>query len=312
VAIQQIFSLIKQSPIAAVRLAELARLFEGMLSTDDMEAIVGELQLRHYLQIGRPGEWRAGERLNELFDRQTGPEPDISVYSNIESGGQRQIEIRDQHTHRTVARVDSLWLNRDVLTLEGRPVSVEWCDGEALWVSAQQHGDVSGRAIYRSTRQLLSYELASQLPARLGLPPDAAPAVNTPLGWHWFHWLGDLYGRAALDLLRYRVAAEESAQPGLCVRMADEPQTPPVWSEEQVVRYLKDNYRRFEPLLALGPFQTLLPLRLRRRSVVEQFDVERFLAAIASLHTLAAPEALAEDLAELLGAAEEAAAGDAG
>src|SRR5262249_29001110 len=81
VAIQQIFSLIKQSPTAAVRLAELSSLFAGMLTADDLRAILGALQLRSYLRAGRPGEWRAGDRLNELFDQQTGAQPGLSVYS---------------------------------------------------------------------------------------------------------------------------------------------------------------------------------------------------------------------------------------
>jgi ATP-dependent Lhr-like helicase len=301
VAIQQIFSLLKQSPVAAVRLAELAQLFEGMLSSDDVLAILGELQQRDYLRIGRAGEWRAGERLNDLFDQQASAQPEISIYSNIQNN-QRQIEIRDQHTQRTVAHVDALWLGRETLTLEGRPVSVEWCDGEALWVATQQSRDISGRPIYRSERQLLSYDLASRLPAQLGLPPGATPFVPVADGWCWFHWLGDLYGRAALDLLRYTVSAAETAQPGLCVALADEPHDIPAWSEAQVARYLEDNFRQFEALLALGPFQTLLPLRLRRRAVVEQFDVARFLNATAALRPQLAPESVSDDLAALLDA----------
>jgi ATP-dependent helicase Lhr and Lhr-like helicase len=302
VAVQQIFSLLKQSRTAAVRLAELASLFAGMLSPGDLQEILGELQLRDYLKVGRPGEWRPGDRLNELFDRQAGAQPGPSIYSNIQSADIRQIEIRDQHTRRTVARVDALWLSREALTLEGRPVNVEWCDGEALWVAAyhDRGGEAPGSSIYRSARQLLSYDLARLLPAQLGLPLDAAPFVGTPEGWYWFHWLGDLYGQAALDLLRYRAPAEESARPGLCLRLADEPQSPPAWTEEQVIRYLEDNYRRFESLLALGPFQTLLPLKMRRRAIVEQFDVPRFLGAVTALRPLLAPESQTEDLAALL------------
>ena len=301
-AIQQIFSLIKQSPTAAVRLAELSSLFAGMLTPDDLRAILGALQLRSYLRAGRPGEWRAGDRLNELFDQQTSAQPGLSVYSNIQGSDLRQIEIRDQHTWQTVARVDALWLNREVLTLEGRPVAVEWCDGEALWVAAYQaEGAIGSAGFYiRSARQLLSYELARLLPTQLGLSPGAAPYAGTPEGWYWFHWLGDIYGQAALDLLRYRSAAEESSQPGLCLRLADEPRAPPSWTTEQVVRYLEDNYRRFESLLALGPFETLLPLELRRRAVVEQFDVALFLDAVAALRPLTPPAALAEDLIALL------------
>jgi hypothetical protein len=296
VAIQQIFSLIKQSPTAALRLSELADLFAGMLTPEDLRMILAALQLRNYLRAGRPGEWRAGERLNELFDQQASAQPGLSIYTNIQGSDMRQIEIRDQHTQQTVARVDALWLNREVLTLEGRPVAVEWADGEALWVAAYQGHGPAQHPIYRSARQLLSYELAQLLPAQLGLPPGAAPFVGAATSWYWFHWLGDLYGQAALDLVRYLLPAEESAQPGLCLRLDDEPRAPLAWTAAQVVRYLEDHYRRFESLLALGPFQSLLPIELRRRAVVEQFDVAQFLDAVASLRPLAPSTALAEDL----------------
>src|SRR5437764_166162 len=80
-----------------------------------------------------------------------------------------------------------------------------------------------------SAGQFLRYELARLIPRRLGLPLGAAPFVAAPEGWWWFHWLGDHYGRAALDLLRYRIPAHETEQIGLCLRLPDEPQTPPAW-----------------------------------------------------------------------------------
>jgi ATP-dependent Lhr-like helicase len=300
VAIQQIFSLLKQSPTAALRLAELGQLFADMLSPADLLAILGELQLRDYLKVGRPGEWRAGDRLNKLFDEQIGAHVSLSIYSNIQSSEAALIDIRDQHTQETVARVDAQWFDRPVLTLEGRPVNVQWSDGEVLWVASYQGRDLAEQLRYRSARQFLSYELARGIPQQLGLPPNTAPFVAAPEGWWWFHWLGDRYGRAALDLLRYRIAAHETEQIGLCLRLPDEPQAPPAWTEAQVTRYLADNYRLFEPMLALGPFQHLLPLQLRRRAVVEQFDVAGFLQATSALRPLAAPEALTDDLTSLL------------
>ena len=300
VAIQQIFSLIKQSPTAAVRLTGLADLFEGMLSSDDLQAILGQLQHLDYLRIGRPGEWRAGERLNKLYDEQLMARSQLSIYSNVQTSAARTIGIRDQHTHEIIATVDALWLDRDILTLEGRPVNVNWVDGEVMWVASYQGQEMADQLIYRSTRQLLSYELARLLPSQLGLPLGTAPFIAASEGWYWFHWLGDLYGRATLDLLRYRVAATETEHIGLCLHLPDEPQALPAWTEEQVIRYLQDNYRTFEPLLALGPFHHLLPTKMRRRAVVEQFNVPQFLDAVATLRPMSAPPSLAEDLIRLI------------
>ncbi|MBC8078568.1 MAG: hypothetical protein H7Y32_21000 [Chloroflexales bacterium] len=299
-AVQQLFSLIKQSPTAALRLAELAELFAGMLTPDDLGEIVGALVQRGYLQAGRPGEWRAGPRLNALFDEQQRKQPAYSIFSNIQSSPARMIDIRDQHSGQVLASVDALWFDRDLVTLEGRPVNVEWSDGEALWVSSSGGESVAPPPIYRSASQLLSYELARLLPEQLGLPAGAAPLVAEPDGWRWFHWLGDLYGRAALDLLRYRVPAREAGPASLCLGLP-EPLLPPVaWTVPQVEQYLRDSYRQYEPQLNLGPFQQFLPATLRRRAVVEQFDVARFLAAVAALQPLAASETLAAELDELL------------
>src|SRR5262249_42413638 len=135
VAAQQIFSLLKQSPSGAVRLNPLAELFVGMLAPDDVRAILGNLQLLGYLRSGRPGEWRAGEKLNQLVDLQAGDRATLSLHSNIESAGGLQVQIRDQMTHRVIASVDRQWFDRDLLTLEGRPLNMHWYDGEALWVS---------------------------------------------------------------------------------------------------------------------------------------------------------------------------------
>jgi ATP-dependent Lhr-like helicase len=300
IAVQQIFSLLKQSPIAALRLAPLAELFADMLTPADLEAIFAHLQRHEYLHPGRPGEWRAGPRLNALFDEQNRRQVELSIYSNIQTSSSAQVAVRDQATGQVVAQVDAWWLDREVLTLEGRPVQIEWYDGEALWVNTAQQRQAVTAQPYRSARQLLSYDVARLLPAQLGLPPDSAPFVVAPAGWVWFHCLGDLYGKALVDLLRYRSAAAPSDVPGLALHLSDEPQAPPTWEAAQVVRYLHDTYRQYENLLDLGPFQHLLPTTLRRRSVVAQFDVPRFLAAVAQLRPLVAAEQAALELMELL------------
>ncbi len=301
VAIQQIFSLLKQSPTASVRLNEVSGLFTGMLSPADLAAILGELQVRGYLKPGRPGEWKPGEKLNDLFDQQTSPMCELSIYSNIQNGGTRQIEIRDQHTGRAVARVDLHWLNQPVLTLEGRPITVEWMDGEAAWITTSQAENTVAQLPYRSAQKRLSYDLARQLPRQLGLALGAAPLITASEGGWWFHWLGDIYGEVLLDLLRYRVRAAATSQPGLCLWLEDvDTFAMPSWPADQVRRYLEDHYRSLERLLDLGPFQHLLSPALRRRAVIDQFDIPRFLDAVAALRPLQNADHLAASLSDLL------------
>jgi ATP-dependent Lhr-like helicase len=318
VAIQQILSLLKQSPTGAVRLNPLSRLLDGMLSTDDLRGILGTLQAQEYLTSGRPGEWRAGERLNRLVDLQATEYATLSLHSNIEMEG-IPIKIRERESGRVLATVDRQWFDADVVTLEGRPLNVEWYDGESLWVSVRGGGRPEGRADagsstrlrYLSTRQTLSYDLAARFPAQLGLSPGTAPLVPSEGGWLLFHWLGDVYGRTILDLLAYTLPVESTSRVGLCLVFKDEPRSLadagalpfggpypaiPVFTPRQVERYLHERYRAYEPMMALGAYQHLLPVELRRRAVVEQFNVSRFLRAAQSLRTERASEALSEDL----------------
>ncbi len=146
------------------------------------------------------------------------------------------------------------------------------------------------RLPYLSTRQLLSFALAQRLGAQLGLAPGSAALVETAEGWLLFHWLGDVYGQALLDLLQPMLPVEGSAQPGLCLLLRDEPRSLPELNSKQVTRYLHDHERQYEGLLALGAYQHLLPRNLRRQAVVEQFDVACFVQAVADLRPARATE----------------------
>lgn len=301
VCIQQIFSLLAQSPTGAVRLKPLSELFDGMLAAADIKAILGNLQALGYLKSGRAGEWLAGERLNQLIDLQLSERNPLSLHSNLAVSGMAQIKIRDRYSQRIVATVDREWFDRDILTLEGRTLNVEWYDGESLWVSAYRGEKPTSRGRYLSTRQLLSYELAQQLPAQVGLSPTIAPLVSQGDSQLWFHWLGDVYGRAILDLLGYTLAVDQTPQPGLCLLLRDPPRTMPSLTLEQIRRYLRDHYRRYESLMSLGAYHHLLPVELRRRAVTEQFDIPRFTEALEALQVESAPESLTQELTGLVG-----------
>jgi ATP-dependent helicase Lhr and Lhr-like helicase len=300
VAVQQIFSLLLQSPTGAVRLQPLVELFNGLLTAADLEAILGHLHDRDYLITARNGEWRAGKRLNHLVDLQASEHAPLSLYSNIQNRAAK-LKIRDQHSQQVVATVDSLWLEREVLTLEGRQLDVSWYDGEALWVTARRDGVSSPRLPYLSSRQLLSFALAQRLPGQLGISPGVAPLVETPAGWLLFHWLGDVYGQALLDLLQPTLPVEESTQPGLCMLLHDEPRGLPSISLKHAERYLRDHAHQYEGLLALGAYQHLLPRNLRRQAVVEQFDVGCFVETVATLRLERTAESAAEALVGLIG-----------
>jgi len=299
VAIQQIFSLLLQSPTGTLRLSPLVSLFADLLTPADLESILGRLQEMRYLATARGGEWRAGDRLKQLVDWQASEHTPLSLYSNIQNRP-ATLKIRDQASQEVIAAVDPLWMSRDVLTLEGRPLDVNWFDGEALWVTRRGHIGEHTKLPFLSARQLLSFELAQALPLTLGLAPGDAPLVETAEGWLLFHWLGDVYGQAMLALLRPHLAMSESPQPGLALLLREEPTALPAISIEQTMRYLAEHVRQYEGTLSLGAYQHLLPWLLRQRSVVEQFDVKRFVQAIVALRQRRAAEETAQNLAHLI------------
>jgi hypothetical protein len=271
-----------------------------MLTESDLLWILGELQGAGYLKAGRPGEWRAGERLNRLVDAQIVEHTPLSLYSNIQTSV-NTLTIRDQNSQQVVATVDRLTLHMDSFLLEGRQHTVQWVEGSALWVSATQQNESSGRQVYRSTRPVLSYELAQLLPVQLGIERFTAPLIEVDHGWLCFHWLGDIYGRALADLLGYTVHTLVTASPGLCLFVTDELAFIPNWTSQTVNQYLNDHTRQYEGMLGLGAYQHLLPNALRRRAVVEQFNVPRFIEVTQRLIPKRAPDTVTESLQALLG-----------
>ncbi len=282
VVVQQIFSIIKQSPQGSVRLNKLIPLFENLLSPDDLGNLLGYLIDLDYLKPGRPGAWVAGTQLNQLYDEQAQEYVPLSIYSNIEFQDSYQTEVRDQYTGQIVARVRMPRRDQSSLTLEGRHVKVEWRDRKTLWVATDVETNETEK-VYYTGRKLLSYEVACLLPQQLGFASSSAPVVQLPDGWLVFHWLGDLYGRMLLDLLHYQMQVSETAQPGLSLFLHDKPSRLPNWSAEQVMRYVQDNYHRLEHMIMRGAFYALLPAPMRRRTVVDQVNIPRFVRATMQL-----------------------------
>jgi ATP-dependent Lhr-like helicase len=299
VAVQQVFSILKQSPQQAIRLSLLYPLFEGMLTSSDLLMIVGYLEDQEYLIHTRPGEWRAGSKLNRLVDEQSSAYAALSLYSNIRTEP-RQVEVRDQHTGRRVAQVSAALVQHDVITLQGHSQRVQWSDGETLWVASDE-GQQGQRLLYTSMRQHLSYETTQKLPVLYDLAPSEGPLIEAPNGgWWWFHWLGDLYGVLLLDLLGYKTHAKATSQPGLYAFLAEPITTVPVWSVKQVQQHLIDHFRRFESMLDLGAYFRHVPLSLGQKAVIDQFNPSRFLEALARLHLISPSEELAIRLRELV------------
>ena len=86
-----------------------------------------------------------------------------------------------------------------------------------------------------------------------------------------------------LELLRGYSSVTATDSPGLTIHVAVRPGEWPAFSAEQVVRCLEQTRSRWETLLPLGVYHRLLPGTLRFRTVVEQFNIPRFIEAVNAL-----------------------------
>jgi ATP-dependent Lhr-like helicase len=296
VAIQQIFSILRQSPNGVIRLNPLAVTFRGLMSSSDLRAVIGDLQDLGYLKGVKPQEWQVGRRLHELADQQARRRTAISLYSNIQSSHSRQVEIRNQYTGRVMANVDQQWLKRELLTLEGHLLNVEWEDDFALLVSAAKSQMDADPLQYIAPQQVTSYGLAQHLATQFGLSSDETPILFDGERWLWFHWLGDIYGRFLLEMLRPIVPVMEFAHPGLAIVLAQPQLNIPAWTNGQVRNHLSQHFRRYEPMMALGAYHALLPDEIRCKAVIEQFNIPLFIHAINVMRIFLAPSHLAAQL----------------
>jgi ATP-dependent helicase Lhr and Lhr-like helicase len=301
VVIQQVFSLLKQSPLASVRIATLNALMANIVPTDYIERMLGMLQAQGYLQPGRAGEWRAGAALNRLFDLQASEHAPFSLYSNIQNSSGGQIAIREQGSQRVLANVDRGWFDREALTLEGRAMEVRWSDGESVWVTQASNAEATSRLSFRSARQLMSFETAQAAARHLGIVPNRTQVVQQGNRWLWFHWMGDLYGHVLLALLCETTCAALRRDPvGLCIEVTELLTQPPMWTEAQVKQHLSARYRHYEGMMALGAYHNLLPPELKRKSVMDHFAIDRFLRTTARWSIEVVTDDLAARLASLI------------
>ncbi|MEZ4708328.1 MAG: DEAD/DEAH box helicase [Caldilineaceae bacterium] len=275
VLVQQIFSLLKQSPTGAVRLPDLRRITPTDAGLDDehLRAICSNLVGEKYLQGGRIGEWRPGPALDELLDAH-------EIYSNIGSDPLRLI-IVDAFSGRTIAQTDRARLEGDALLLGGRSMEVVWRDGYRIGVRAGSQAEMEDILQITATPFAVPLDVSQGVAAYLGLAPGQL-CILQEAGESWlFHFWGELYGALLADMLqqahypdasarRWRGAeggeiddddADELIQVRneYCIRLPEPILALPPWDARLARQALNRLLPRFEPTLNLGRFHNLLP-----------------------------------------------------
>lgn len=292
VAVQQIFSLIKQSPQAMVRVALLIRLLSEFVSETTVREILGELQANRWLIYPRTDEFTPGPRLIRMIDRQGMPTTTLSLHSNIQMSEGVRLEIRDQATGASLAHVGGEAFVDGVLTLGGRTMNIEWTDGVVMMVSASLESSPLAKPAYlRGTRPIFPAETAASVMRYLGFQAGDAPFVQRRDGrWFWLHGLGDVYGEALFELLKTRWSLHRCDMLWLALELTAPPADIglPTLSDAEVNTCVRRNHALFERLLSMGAYHALLPQPMAIQAVCAAFDTPRFLSLVGGLRLFTA------------------------
>ncbi len=304
VLVQQVFSLLKQSPTGGLRFADLRRVAPAEITDTTLRRILDHLTASHYLRSWRPGEWQPGTLLQELADAQ-------EIFSNI-GGEDLGATIVDAYSGRKIARAERPRLKGEALLMGGRPVEVAWRDRFIFGVN--KGGRPTEEALrFRTAPQAVPLELAQEVAARLGAHPNQLLCLPGVSGVWLFHFWGDIYGELLAALLRAQLEAsvqedsvQEDQQPlvsarnELCLLLPSTLDSLPPWEPRLVEAEVKTLQPQLEPLLELGRFQPLLPPEVALQSLLEQLDLPRLEALYRRAKLVSAPEGLRRNLKALL------------
>ncbi|MEZ4658733.1 MAG: hypothetical protein R2911_14275 [Caldilineaceae bacterium] len=314
--VQQIFSLLKQSPTGAVRLPDLRRITPADAGLDDehLRAICSNLVGERYLQGGRIGEWRPGPALDELLDAH-------EIYSNIGSDPLRLI-IVDAFSGRTIAQTDRVSASGgDTLLLGGRSMEVVWRDGYRIGVRAGSQAELEDILQITATPFAVPLDVSQGVAAYLGLAPGQL-CILQEAGESWlFHFWGELYGALLADMLQraqYPDLGVESwggtesgeeddeadeliqVRNEYCIRLPEPIVALPPWDVRLARQALNRQLPRFEPTLNLGRFHNLLPPAAAHAVAVSLCNMPRLRALYEAAQIVAPPADVRSTLRRLI------------
>lgn len=300
VLVQQIFSSLKQSPTAALRLADLRRLAPPEVTDHELRQLLGHLTSSRYLQLSRPGEWKAGLKLNELIDAH-------EIYSNIGADPLR-IEVVDAYSGRTLALTEHLHLEGDTLLIGGQLLQVLWRDRHRIGVQPRPGFRVEEKLRYAVTPFAANLEIGQAVAQLVGAPANRLCLVNTEQESWLFHFWGDLYGELLAALLQPHMA-----EPGLpedelpsvrrkthALRLPRALTQLPPWNSALAQRALLHLLPRLEARLELGRFHGLLHPALAQQSALQQCNLPRFAQLYEQATIIPAEASLRSRLLELV------------
>ena len=267
VLIQQIFSLIRQSPTGSVRLADVRRIAPPEIASDDIRKIVSQLVFAGYLQTGRMGEWKPDEKLQELLDQH-------EIYANI-GADVLGITAVNAHSGRTIAHTDRSYPPGTVVLFGGQPMQVAWVEKYKFGLTPTPGAVADDILRFRKTYAAIPFVVTQAVARQLHLETGQMAVLPQEPGLFLFHFWGTVWGELLTAVL---VAQDISAEPvnEYCL-YARQPlaHLPPI-DEIVVKKAARDIIAILANRLEMGRFHPLLPADVAQRAVLRQLNLERF------------------------------------
>ncbi len=236
VLVQQVFSILKQSPTGGIRLADLRRVAPAEVADEALAQILDNLTFLGFLRAGRIGEWRADWGLDELVDIH-------EIYSNIGADPLAAV-IVDAYSGRTIAQTGQMRSKGETFLMGGRVLEVVWRDRYRLGVRDAPGKRAEDTLRFMTAPFAVPLDVSQAVAAHLGLAPGQLALVHDEQGVLLFHFWGDLYGALLGAMLQAELASEDEAvviaRPNeYCLRLPASLTGLPAWDEDLARRQLR-------------------------------------------------------------------------
>ncbi len=267
VLVQQIFSLIKQSPTGSVRLADIRRLAPAEVTSEDIRHIISNLTFSGYLQSGRLGEWKPQVELQEMIDQH-------EIYSNI-GADVRTATAVDAYTGRVIAQTDRLYKKGAVVLFGGRPMSVVWSDKYRFGLAPAKRDRVDEVLRFKRGGVAIPFDVTQAVARSLGLQAGEMAQLPAEQGMWLFHFWGTIWGELLTAVLHDNALNPETVNE-YCLYLHQPISELPPWNDTVINRVAKTRAVTLAGRLQMGRFHKLLPAHVAAPAVIKLFNLEAF------------------------------------
>lgn len=273
VFVQQAASFVAQGKLLGRKRSDLVELAKDVWPEEEsatVDAIVEHLLDEEHLSEHKGRLW-LGEPWADLFDA-----GGRGMHANFDRPGGGSPAI-DASTGEVIAYVTAAPAQREGLALGGQLWDMETVRGEIL-LKPRSAGSVSKEGFrYAARRAPVKREYAMHVRRGLGMAEQDAPLVEGPCELTWFHFGGAEYEVALRELLSglrpiatlAGLAVKVDSGIALSSSLLDV-------SESRLRRVVDDRFADIERVLAVGPYQNMLPDVCRRNVVAAFMDVAAF------------------------------------